>query len=411
MTSTFSLPQHRQVPGGRLERIDRVRTRSSLSRAMPSSADRHRPMKPTFSDPNCRTRYGARRQSAGRSRVSTTFETTQVNRGLRHPLEQDVDAEVELVVAERGDVEPGGVERRDHLLAFEDGRRDRRGQEVAGQKHQRRRGRLRQLLFERGDAREAAEAVDGHGGVDVVELEDRERRRRRAAHRVVLRAGRSRLIADGTRSPATATRNARRAMRCSSHAVHLREVDVAAAQDDADPLPAERPAPLEQRGRAQRAGRLDDELQPLPQVEHRPQQRGVVDRHHVGDERSTSGKVSVPSDGVRAPSATVSGCRRVCSCFVRNDRVASSPAAGSTPMTRQPGDSAARRRAPSPRAGRRRRRGRAADRAARPLRTAPRRGALAGDDVRVIEGRDRGSARARAASRGRSLRDPRASRS
>ena len=41
--------------------------------------------------------------------------------GFRHALEEQVDAEVELVVAERGEVEPRGVERRDHLLAFEDG--------------------------------------------------------------------------------------------------------------------------------------------------------------------------------------------------------------------------------------------------------------------------------------------------
>ena len=38
--------------------------------------------------------------------------------------------------------------------------------------------------------------------------------------------------------------------------------------------------------------------------------------------------MSEPSDGVRAPSATVFGLFTVCSCFVLNDRFASSPAAG-----------------------------------------------------------------------------------
>src|SRR2546430_13464438 len=45
--------------------------------------------------------------------------------------------------------------------------------------------------------------------------------------------------------------------------------------------------------------------------------------------------LSAPSDGVRAPSAIVLGLCTVCSCFVRNDRVASSPAAGSTPIDRK----------------------------------------------------------------------------
>ena len=40
----------------------------------------------------------------------------------------------------------------------------------------------------------------------------------------------------------------------------------------------------------------------------------------------------------RTPSATVFGLWTVCSCFVRNDRVASSPAAGSTPTTLHAGD-------------------------------------------------------------------------
>ncbi len=54
----------------------------------------------------------------------------------------------------------------------------------------------------------------------------------------------------------------------------------------------------------------------------------------------TSGKVSVPSDGVRAPSAIVGGLLTVWSVPVRNERVASSASSGSTPTTRQDGASA-----------------------------------------------------------------------
>ena len=54
----------------------------------------------------------------------------------------------------------------------------------------------------------------------------------------------------------------------------------------------------------------------------------------------TISNVSFPSEGVRAPSAIVSGFVTVWRVLVLNDRVASSPAAGSTPMTLQPGDTA-----------------------------------------------------------------------
>ncbi len=54
----------------------------------------------------------------------------------------------------------------------------------------------------------------------------------------------------------------------------------------------------------------------------------------------TSGNVSVPSDGVRAPSAIVGGLETVCRMPVRNERVASSAASGSTPTTRQRGERA-----------------------------------------------------------------------
>ena len=43
---------------------------------------------------------------------------------------------------------------------------------------------------------------------------------------------------------------------------------------------------------------------------------------------------------MRVPSAIVAGLRTVCSVFVRNDRVASSPSSGSMPITLQPGASA-----------------------------------------------------------------------
>src|SRR5687768_15683382 len=54
--------------------------------------------------------------------------------------------------------------------------------------------------------------------------------------------------------------------------------------------------------------------------------------------RSTSGKVSAPRDCVRAPSAIVCGTSMVTRLRVRSERAASSPAAGSTPTTRVPGE-------------------------------------------------------------------------
>src|SRR5262249_27886515 len=75
-------------------------------------------------------------------RVSTTFEDYPLPPRLVHALDQHVVSEVELVVAERGEIEAGGVERRDHLLAPEHARRDRRREEITGQ-HQKRRPALR----------------------------------------------------------------------------------------------------------------------------------------------------------------------------------------------------------------------------------------------------------------------------
>jgi len=96
---------------------------------------------------------------------------------------------------------------------------------------------------------------------------------------------------------------------------------------------------------------------------------------------STIGNVNAPSDGVRAPSATVCGLWIVWSVFERNDRVASSPAAGSTPITRQAGDIVeAASAAPESSAAWHEQN---VERS-HLFEQLPRGGALAGDDVRVI---------------------------
>ena len=66
---------------------------------------------------------------------------------LPHPLDQHVVAEVELVVAERGQVEAGGVERGDHVLALEHAGGDRRREEVAREHEERRAAGRGELLF------------------------------------------------------------------------------------------------------------------------------------------------------------------------------------------------------------------------------------------------------------------------
>ena len=100
---------------------------------------------------------------------------------LAHPREQRRRAEVELVVPERGDVEPELVPGRDHLLAPEHRRHDGRRDRVAGQREQRV-GRLRaRPRDQRRDPRHAALlalAVDRLQDVVVVELEEREAHRR-----------------------------------------------------------------------------------------------------------------------------------------------------------------------------------------------------------------------------------------
>ena len=52
----------------------------------------------------------------------------------------------------------------------------------------------------------------------------------------------------------------------------------------------------------------------------------------------TSGNVTLPMECVRAPSAMVSGLWQLCSVRDLNERVASSPSAGSTPMVLQSGE-------------------------------------------------------------------------
>ena len=177
--------QPRQVLAPPLRADRRMRVCGSLSRLI-SLVFRHRPMKPTFSAPNVRIdiRRGAADRLAG-ARVDDIRDDPLPFR-LAHPLDQHVVAEVELVVAERGQVEAGGVQRGDHLLAFEDARRDRRRQEVAGEHEQRRAAGCRELLLQRGDAGEAADAVDRHRGVDVVDLQERERRARPRRARLFL---------------------------------------------------------------------------------------------------------------------------------------------------------------------------------------------------------------------------------
>ena len=99
---------------------------------------------------------------------------------------QHVVSEVELVVAERGDVEARRVERRDHLLALEHARGDRGGQKVAREDEERRAAFRGDALLQRGDAREAAEAVHRRQRIDVVQLEEGERRPRSRRRLVVI---------------------------------------------------------------------------------------------------------------------------------------------------------------------------------------------------------------------------------
>jgi hypothetical protein len=101
---------------------------------------------------------------------------------------------------------------------------------------------------------------------------------------------------------------------------------------------------------------------------------------------SISANVISLIDDVLAPSATVSGLWTDWSVFERNDRVASSPAEGSTPTTRHDGESVAAARA-------------------QPARSPPpqieisdvfkqlaRRRPLSRDDVRIVVRRDEGEA-------------------
>ena len=90
---------------------------------------------------------------------------------LAHPGEEHVLAEVEFVIAQRGEIE---VERLDHLPAFEDARRDRRREEVAGDDQERGRAAPGDVLLQRGHARQSAKTADRRGLVDIVDLKNGE---------------------------------------------------------------------------------------------------------------------------------------------------------------------------------------------------------------------------------------------
>ncbi len=66
---------------------------------------------------------------------------------LLHPFAQHVRPEIELVIAKRGDIEAGDIQRLDHLSALEDGRSDGRRKEVAGEQQQHRLPGRRDLLL------------------------------------------------------------------------------------------------------------------------------------------------------------------------------------------------------------------------------------------------------------------------
>jgi len=150
------------------------------------------------------------------------------------------------------------------------------------------------------------------------------------------RVGRQKPVT-GTCDRGKGTTKSARVSAIADPARHLREVtDVAAAEITPTRGTADGGRPLERGCCAQSAGRLDHQLQPLQQIEHRPQQHGIADRPMSLTCCSTRGKVSVPSDGVRARPPPSSGCAP--SAVAWSERpVASSAAAGSTPITLQAG--------------------------------------------------------------------------
>src|SRR2546423_909486 len=77
------------------------------------------PMNPTFSAPNVFTKYGAA-PPIGPGVDDVRDHPLPLR--LAHALQQHIVAEIELVVAERGEIESGGVERGHHLLALEHAR-------------------------------------------------------------------------------------------------------------------------------------------------------------------------------------------------------------------------------------------------------------------------------------------------
>ena len=166
--------QHGQVPACRRQRIENPRVLQLVARdflRVQAQADESHLQRAERLDE-------IRRRAADRLprfRVDDIGDDP-LKRRLLHALDQHVVAEVELVVAERRQIEAGGVQRGDHMLASEDARGDRGSQEVSGDDEEWRAAGLRQVLFQRRDARQASLAVDRHCRVDVVDLDKRDRR-------------------------------------------------------------------------------------------------------------------------------------------------------------------------------------------------------------------------------------------
>jgi hypothetical protein len=150
--------QQRQVRSGGLERIDQPDAREAVLRrslARDAQAD------------EAHFERAERLHDVGRGAADRFARLLVDHIGddplpprFPHPLDEHVGTEVEFVVPECGEVEAGGVQRRDHLFALEHGRGDRRGQKVAGQHEERCASLGRELPFERRDPREPARAVD-----------------------------------------------------------------------------------------------------------------------------------------------------------------------------------------------------------------------------------------------------------
>ncbi len=105
---------------------------------------------------------------------------------LAHPLGQHRGPEIELVVAEGGEVEPHRIPALDHLGPLAQGREQRRRERVTGQREERVRGLGAQLARQRRHAGEPAAAGHRLEHVDVVDEQELD------AHRGAIRAARLR---------------------------------------------------------------------------------------------------------------------------------------------------------------------------------------------------------------------------